>query len=104
MPDFEKTKLIDLVKNKWKIDELLMSNDFKPEENITSIRNGGDLLDQLSIEIGQSLRVLAPPITNCLLCKEKLTDNQSNYPAPCHTSTPDTRDPHRWQLISRRHP
>ena len=59
----------------------------KPEDTLTSIKNGGDLLDQLSIEIGQSLRIIAPPVTNCLLCKEKLSVNNKPTQIVIHTQT-----------------
>ena len=74
LPDFEKKKLIDLVKKEWGICEILNSS-LNPEENLTHLKNGNDLLDRLSAKIGQSLRIIAPPVKNCLFCKEILSVN-----------------------------
>ena len=85
MPDLEKQRLIDLVKNEWGIAEIIKSS-LKPE-NLVHLKNGSNLSDRLSAKIGQSLRVIAPPVKICLLCNEKLS--VSNYPTQIvvHTLT-----------------
>ena len=85
LPDLEKQRLIDLVKNEWGIDEIIKSS-LKPEI-LVHLKNGSDLSDRLSAKLGQSLRVIAPPVKICLLCNEKLS--VSNYPTQIvvHTLT-----------------
>ena len=86
LPDFEKKKLINLVKKEWGIDEILKCS-LSPEENLTHLKNGNDLLDRLSAKIGQSLRIIAPPVKNCLLCKEILSVNNKPTQIAVHKMT-----------------
>ena len=86
MPDFEKKKVIHLVKEEWGIDEILSSS-LDPEETLTSLKNGNDVLDRLSSKLGKSLRIVTPPVKNCLLCKEVLTVNHKPTQIAIHTQT-----------------
>ena len=77
LPDIERDRLINLVKEEWQIDDLL-EHPINPE-NLVNIRNGGNLIERLSTNLGQSLKIIAPPVKKCLLCKESLSMN--NKPA-----------------------
>ena len=68
----EKEKIIENVKKKLKISEIESDLLSFNQDNLIGIREGGCILDQLSIHLGYSLRFLAPPVTHCLLCKEEL--------------------------------
>ena len=39
--------------------------------NLIALKNGHDLTDKLSAKLGQSLRIITPPVKNCLFCHEK---------------------------------
>ena len=86
MPDLEKRKLIDLVKVEWNIDSILKSP-IDPETNLIHLKNGSDLIDKLSSKIGQSLRIIAPPVKHCLLCKKLLTTNNRPTQIAVHSQT-----------------
>ena len=85
LPFLEREKIVKLVKEDLQIDVILKSPIIP--ENIIGIENGSNLIERLSTKHGQSLRVLAPPVNNCLLCNEALT--MSNKPAQIalHTQT-----------------
>ena len=91
LPDLietEKKKLIDIVKKEWRIDEI-MSN-FKMlnfEKKLVNVKKGNSLLDELSIKLGRSLRVLCPPVSRCLLCDQKLAMNNKPIQIVIHTLT-----------------
>ena len=76
LPDHELKRLINNVKCAWGIDEILQSQ-LKPE-TLLHVGKGIFLTDKLSTKLGQSLRILAPPVKVCLLCKGKLS--VSNHP------------------------
>ena len=89
MPDLissEKQKIINIVKTEWKIDDLLLNIgklDF--EKKLVNVGDGDCLIDQLSIKLGKSLRVLCPPVTKCLLCGENLAMNNKPTQIVVHT-------------------
>ena len=59
LPNFlkiEKEKTIRIVKNKLKITEIEKSLDSLNFENLMNIREGATIIDQLSAQLGQSLR------------------------------------------------
>ena len=63
-------RLISLVKKELDIDNMLKLP-INPE-NLLHIKTGGNLLETLSTKIGQSLKILAPPVIKCLMCEEPL--------------------------------
>ena len=89
LPDLiecEKKKLIDIVRKEWKIDEI-MSNIklLNFEKKLVNVKKGKSLLDELSIKLGISLRVLCPPVTRCLLCDQKLAMNNKPIQIVVHS-------------------
>ena len=69
----EKDRLVNLVKEELQVDKIVLSKlDFR---KLSSLESGNHVISQLSRKIGQSLNILAPPITRCLLCRENLTMN-----------------------------
>jgi hypothetical protein len=76
LPDLEQQKLINMVKDEWDIDKIIKST--VDPEILLHLKNGNNLTDRLSAKLGQSIRVIAPPVKTCLLCKENLSI--SNYP------------------------
>ena len=68
----EREKIIDNVKKKLKISEIETDLPNLNKDNLIGIREGGNLLDKLSIHLGYSLKFITPPVTHCLLCKEEL--------------------------------
>ena len=64
MPEFEQKKWISLVEEEWGIGDILKTN-LKPV-NLIALKNGHDLTDKLSAKLGQSLRIITPPVKNCL--------------------------------------
>ena len=85
LPDLELNKVINTVKSEWGIDEILKSQ-LEPIA-LLQLGKGNLLADKLSTKMGQSLRVISPPVKDCLLCKESLS--VSNYPTQTvvHTLT-----------------
>ena len=71
----ERDRLIKLVKDEWQIEEIvnfISDLDFK---KLSKLKTQNQMLCELSRKIGQSLKVLGPPTTKCLLCDETLTLN-----------------------------
>ena len=65
----ENQRLINSVKNEWKIYELLTNiEQLNLEKKLINVGDGNFLLDELSIMLGKSLSVLCPPVSRCLLC------------------------------------
>ena len=89
LPDIitsEKLKLIEMVKKEWKIDDLLLNiHKLKFEKKLVNVGMGDNLIDELSIKLGRSLRVLSPPVSRCLLCDENLTLNNNCVQIVVHT-------------------
>ena len=85
LPDLELNKVINTVKSEWGIDEILKSQ-LEPIA-LLQLGKGNLLADKLSTKMGQSLRVISPPVKDCLLCKESLS--VSNHPTQIvvHTLT-----------------
>ena len=79
LPDLifiEKEKLVNIVKKEWNIDHLLENiHKLDFERHLMNIGEGNNLIDQLSTKLGQSLRVICPPVKNCLLCNKNLAVN-----------------------------
>ena len=85
LPENERRKIIEIVREEWAVDALLKLP-INPEKLI-NIRNGGNLLERLSTKIGFSLRILAPPVDSCLLCKEFLAVSSKPTQIAVHTLT-----------------
>jgi hypothetical protein len=85
LPDLELNKVINTVKSEWGIDEILKSQ-LEPIA-LLHLSKGNLIADKLSTKMGQSLRIISPPVKDCLLCKESLS--VSNYPTQIvvHTLT-----------------
>ena len=70
LPDLELNKVINTVKSEWGIDEILKSQ-LEPIA-LLHLGKGNLLADKLSTKMGQSLRIISPPVKDCLLCIESL--------------------------------
>jgi NurA-like 5'-3' nuclease len=70
----EKERLVKLVKEELKIDKLMSLNKLDLGK-LSKLGSGNHVISQLSRKIGQSLNILAPLTTKCLLCQEMLTMN-----------------------------
>ena len=77
--------MINTVKGEWGIDKILKSQ-LEPD-TLLHLGKGNLLTDKLSTKMGQSIRILSPPVKDCLLCKESLSI--SNHPTQIvvHTLT-----------------
>ena len=71
----ERERLIKLVTSAWHIDEITNSISELDFNKLSKIKCENQMLNQLSIEVKQSLKVIGPPTTKCLLCGERLTLN-----------------------------
>ena len=71
----EKERLINLVRKELHIDEITNSMTNLNFSKLSSMKMDNHVISQLSRTIGQSLNILAPPTTKCLLCSENLTMN-----------------------------
>ena len=72
----ENQRLINSVKNEWKIYELLTNiEQLNFEKKLINVGDGNFLLDELALKLGKGLNVLCPPVSRCLLCDEKLAIN-----------------------------
>ena len=91
LPDLietEKKKLIDIVKKEWRIDEIMSNIQMLNfEKKLVNLKKGKSLLDELSIKLGRSLRVLCPPVTKCLFCDQRLAMNSKPIQIVIHQLT-----------------
>ena len=85
LPDHELNRLINTVKCSWGIEEILNSP-LNPKA-LMHKGQGNFLTDKLSAKLGQSLRILAPPVKVCLLCKEKLSVSNRPTQVVVHSLT-----------------
>ena len=89
LPDLissEKQKIVNIVKKEWNIDHLLENiHKLDFERHLMNIGEGNNLIDQLSTKLGQSLRVICPPVKNCLLCNKNLAVNNRPTQVIAHT-------------------
>ena len=85
LPDIELNKVIDTVKSEWGIDEILKSQ-LKPAA-LLHLSKGNLLADKLSTKMGQSIRIISPPVKDCLLCKESLSVSNNPTQIVVHTLT-----------------
>ena len=62
----------------------------KPTLNFDNLKQGGketEILDELSLHLGSSLRVMGPPTSCCLLCKKMLSFHHKPTQIVVHTLT-----------------
>lgn len=71
----EKDRLIRLVRKELKIDDILDLNLELDFTKLSNMKRHNHVISEFSRKIGQSLNILAPPTTRCLLCCEYLTMN-----------------------------
>jgi hypothetical protein len=71
----EKNRLVNLVKDELQIDKIMNSSNRLNYMKLSKLGSGNHVISQLSRKIGQSLRILSPPTTKCLLCYENLSMN-----------------------------
>ena len=71
----EKDRLIRLVRKELKIDDILELNLELDFTKLSNMKRHNHVISEFSRKIGQSLNILAPPTTRCLLCCEYLTMN-----------------------------
>ena len=75
----ERRRLVNLVKHELQIDRILKSANRLDFNKLSKLeggkKNSSHIISQLSRKIGQSLNILAPPTTRCLLCYETLSMN-----------------------------
>ena len=83
LPNHERDKLVNRVKDAWEIDSILKSP-INPQ-NILHIKNGNNLIDNLSTKLGESLCVITPPVKNCLFCKKSLSISNTPIQIAVHT-------------------
>ena len=83
--DSEKTKLVDIVKEELKIDQILKEIQTCDFDRLVDKHESSHLIEHLSTKLGFSLKIVCPPVKSCILCENKLTLNNNATQIIVHT-------------------
>ena len=81
----EKTKLVDIVKQELKIEDILNEIQTCDFDRLVDKHESSHLIEHLSTKLGFSLKIVCPPVKHCILCENKLTLNNKATQIIVHT-------------------